>query len=296
MMLEYLAHVLILACLYGVVAMSLDTAAGRTGLVSIAHAVFFGAGAYISALLALHLQVSFLLTLLAASAAAVALAAPLALAANRLRGDSFVLMTLAFQVVGFNVMQNWTGLTNGPRGISGIPQATILGWTLDGPLAYLLVALTLVGLAIWLTHRLTSSPYGRVLNAIRESNDYVQSLGRNPLTYKAGALCFGAGLAGAAGAVYAHYVGFVDPTTFTIMDSIMILAMVIIGGAGSIAGPLLGALILVSLPEVLRFIGVPSASAATLRPVLYGAVLAGLMVIRPQGCVGKFSFDRSHAA
>ncbi len=150
----------------------------------------------------------------------------------------------------------------------------------------------LAAFAYLIVRRITTSPFGRVLRAIRDDEGFTQATGKNTLRFKVGAFAVSATLAAAAGSLYAHYVTYVDPTSFTVTESILVISMVIIGGAGSPWGPLIGAAILVTLPEALRFLGLPSSLAANLRQVFYGALLVAMMMLRPKGLVGRYGFGQ----
>ncbi len=136
------------------------------------------------------------------------------------------------------------------------------------------------------------APFGRVLRAIREDEVLANSMSKNTLGYKVSVLAIGAALAALAGSLYAHYISYIDPSGFTVMESILIVSMVIIGGAASPWGPLIGAIALVSLPEILRFVGFPTAIAANVRQIVYGTALVLTVIYRPQGLVGRYKFRR----
>jgi branched-chain amino acid transport system permease protein len=131
-----------------------------------------------------------------------------------------------------------------------------------------------------------------VLHAIREDEVFAKAQGKNTVCFKVTAFAVSAALAAMAGSLYAHYITYIDPTSFTVMESILIISMVIIGGAGSLWGPLVGAVVLVTLPEALRFVGLPSAVAANLRQIIYGSLLVIMMMFRPRGLVGKYGFSK----
>ncbi len=149
-----------------------------------------------------------------------------------------------------------------------------------------------MALAYLIAGRLVGSPFGRVMHAIREDEVVAKSLGKNTLRFKITVFAVSAALAAMAGSLYAHYISYIDPTSFTVMESILVIAMVIIGGAGSLWGPLIGAFVLVMLPEGLRFLGLPSAVAANLRQIIYGSLLVVMMMVRPRGLVGRYAFGR----
>jgi branched-chain amino acid transport system permease protein len=135
-----------------------------------------------------------------------------------------------------------------------------------------------------------NSPFGRILRSIREDEIASQALGKDTVKHKLLVFIIGAFFAGIAGSLYAHYITFIDPSSFTVMESIAILLMVIFGGMGSIQGSIVGAVILVIVPELLRFFGMPSSIAAPMRQMIYGLVLVLLMIKRPQGIMGRYRF------
>lgn len=289
---EYLLHILVLVGIYTVLAVSLDLLAGHTGFLSIAHAAFYGLGAYTSALLAIHLGAAFLAGIFAGMAVAVLISFVLSLPSLRLHGDYFVIATFGFQMILFSIFNNWMEVTRGPLGIPGIPKPMILGWTIRSHVGFVVLAAVLAICAHFMVGLLTRSPFGRVLYAIREDEVFTQAIGKNTLWFKVATFAVSAALAASAGSLYAHYITYIDPTSFTVMESILVLSMVIIGGAGSRWGPLIGAVILVTLPEALRFVGLPSSVAANLRQIIYGALLVIMMMVRPRGLVGKYGFGR----
>ncbi|MBN2138352.1 MAG: branched-chain amino acid ABC transporter permease, partial [Sedimentisphaerales bacterium] len=177
----------------------------------------------------------------------------------------------------------------------GIPQPTILGLQISSHFGFLILVSLFCGLTLWVVHRIVHSPFGRVLRAIREDEVFAQAAGKNVAAYKILVFIIGAGMAGVAGAMYALYISFIDPTSFTVMESIFIISIVIIGGAGSMWGPVVGAVVLIVLPELLRFIGLPSSVAANIRQILYGGLLVAFMMWRPRGLLGKYAFQSEGA-
>jgi branched-chain amino acid transport system permease protein len=289
---EYLAHILILASIFAVLTVSLDLVAGRTGLVSVAQAAFYGLGAYTSALFATRCGAPFVVGVLAGMVVAVLLSFVISLPSLRLHDDYFVIATFGFQMILFSIFNNWMEVTRGPLGIPGIPQPVIFGWHVDSHLDFFVLSAFFAAIAYFVVYRITSSPLGRVLHAIREDEVFAKAHGKNTLYFKVTAFAVSAALAAMAGSLYAHYITYIDPTSFTVMESILIISMVIIGGAGSTWGPLVGAFVLVTLPEALRFIGLPSAVAANLRQIIYGSLLVIMMMFRPRGLVGKYGFSK----
>lgn len=289
---DYLLHIVVIAAIYTVLAVSLDLLCGQTGFLSVAQAAFYGLGAYASALLATHYGISFPLSVLAGMLMAVLVSFLVSLPSLRLQDDYFIIATFGFQMILFSVLNNWMSLTRGPLGIPGIPKPVIFGWHVGSQIEFLVVATILASFAYLVVWRVISSPFGRVLHAIREDEAFTKALGKNTLYFKVTTFAVSAALAAMAGSLYAHYITYIDPTSFTVMESILIISMVIIGGAGSLWGPLIGAVVLVALPEVLRFVGLPSAMAANLRQIIYGGLLVILMMFRPRGLVGKYRFNK----
>jgi len=288
---DYVLHILILAAIYGVLAMSLELVLGRTGLITLGHAVVYACGAYSSAVLTLRFGVSASLGLLAGMALAGAISCLVALVSLRLHADNFVIATFGLQVAGHSILLNWIGVTQGPFGMPGIPRPEILGWRLDSSLDFLLLSYGIVGLAAVVLWRVGFGPLGRLLLAIKEDEVFCRSVGKNVFQSKLTALVVGSMLAAVSGSIYAHYATYVDPTTFTVNESILIISMVIMGGVGRLAGPLLGAAVLVALPEGLRFVGLPEQLAGNLRQILYGLLLILVLLLRPRGLIGRYAID-----
>ena len=286
----YFFHIIILINIYIIIAISLNLIAGYTGIFSIAHAGFYGIGAYVVALMSVHFGTSFFVNLPCSILISGLVAAILAIPALRIHDDYLVIATFGFQMILFSIFNNWVSLTGGPLGIPGIPKIQIFGLTIDSHFEYLIFT-GLFALAIYsIAKRLVGSPFGRVLKAIREDEIFAQSLGKNVTKYKILVFVIGGIMAAIAGALYAHYITFVDPTSFTILESIFMISIVIIGGAGRLAGSVLGAIVLIVIPELLRFLGIPSAIAANMRQMIYGALLVLFIYLRPKGIIGEYEF------
>jgi len=289
---EYFLHILILIGIYVILSVSLNLITGYAGLLSIAHAAFYGVGAYVAALLALKFHSPFLANIVCAVILSGLLGALVGIPSLRIRDDYFAIATFAFQVITFSIMNNWVSLTSGPMGLPGIPQPTLLGWEINNHINFLLLVSILCVITLWISHKIATSPFGRVLKSIREDEIFAQAMGKNVASYKVLIFVIGAGMASVAGVMYAYYISFIDPTSFTIMESIFIISIVIIGGAGNIWGSVLGATLLVILPEALRFLGMPSSIAANMRQIIYGALLVIFMLFRPQGFIGEYAFKK----
>ncbi|MBI4548913.1 MAG: branched-chain amino acid ABC transporter permease [Ignavibacteriae bacterium] len=289
---EYLLHILILIGIYIIVGISLNLVAGYTGLISVAHAAFYGIGAYTAALLSLNFGINFTVAIPIAIVVSALFGFLIGFPSLRIRDDFFVIATFGFQVIIFQIMNNWMELTHGPLGLPGIPQPKLFGYRFTSHVDFLLLTLVFAVLVFFIARRLVQSPFGNVLRAIREDEIFAQSLGKNVNYYKVMVFSIGAGLVAIGGALYAYYITFIDPTSFTVPESIFMLSIVIVGGAGRLSGSIIGAILLVSIPELLRFLGMPSSVAANMRQILYGGLLVAFMMFRPQGIWGEFSFRR----
>jgi branched-chain amino acid transport system permease protein len=285
---EYLIHIVILSSIFAILAMSLNLLLGYTGLLSVAHAAFYGIGAYMTALMLKMWGLSFFVALPLAIILTMIIAFVIGLILSKFKTDYYALASLGFNVIVFSIFLNWNTLTRGPLGISGIPRPEIFGFALSNNILFLGLVLALLAIVYGLAQFIVHSSFGRVLTAIREDEEAISVFGYNTSSYKLIIFTIAAGIAAVAGALIATYITFIDPSSFTIVESIFVLAIVIFGGAGSLRGPLFGAIILVLLPELLRFVGFPSDIAAQMRQVVYGLILVGLMLYRPQGIWGTY--------
>lgn len=288
---EYVLHILIMCGIYAILSISLNLLVGYTGLPALGHAAFSCVGAYTSSLLALEFGVSPWLGLVIGALFAGIAGILVAIPSLRLRGDYMALTTFGLALIVYGIAKNWLGLTRGPMGLPGIPGFSLMGWKLSANWSYLILVAVIVVITAWVIGRIVNSPFGRVLKGIREDEIATATMGKNVDRFKLIVFAVGAAFAGIAGALYAHYVTFIDPSSFTLMESIVILLMVVFGGMGSIAGSLVGAIALVLLPELLRFVGFPSSVEAPLRQVIYGLILVVLMIYRPRGMLGRFKFS-----
>lgn len=285
---NYLLHLLIYLDIYLIVAMSLNLLMGYGGLLQVAHAAYYGIGAYAAALAMLRFGVGFFPAVGLAIVVAGIMSLVVSLPAWRFRGDYFVMVSLAVQSVGYSLLYNWVDLTNGPFGLTGIPRPFILGYKFDTIGAVTLFASAIAGMCILGTVLLLRSPWGRLLKAMRDDELAARSLGKNTRVVKLQAFMLACALVAVAGSLYATYVSYLDPTSFTLDESVLMLSMVIVGGTGNIRGPLVGAFILIALPELLRFVHIPDAVAANVRLMIYGLLLVLMAHFRPQGVAGTY--------
>jgi branched-chain amino acid transport system permease protein len=287
---EYLLHIFVIAGIYIILTLSLNLIVGFTGLPALGHAAFSCIGAYTSSLLALKIGLSPWIGLFIGACVAALSGIVIGYPAVRLKGDYLALSTFGLGVIVYSIAKNWVSLTRGPMGLPGIPGFSVFGFRLSGIWSYLLLVSAFVAATIFTINRIVNSPFGRTLRSIREDEIASQALGKNTTKYKLLVFIIGAFFAGIAGSLYAHYITFIDPSSFTVMESITILLMVIFGGMGSIPGSIIGAVLLVVFPELLRFLGMPSSIAAPMRQMIYGLLLVVLMLKRPQGIMGVYKF------
>ena len=280
---SYLFHLLILINIYGILAISLYPLVSLTGLMSVAHAAFFGIGAYTTAIMSVNLGTPWFLNVGVGVVGAVIVSCAVSLPSARLHEDYFVIATFAFQMVVFSVLNNWMSVTRGPQGIPNIPALVLFGHRVTTAPGFVSLSFAILALSYCIVERISKSPMGRVLRAIREDEVFAQTLGKDTGRAKVVIFAVSAALAAAAGSVYAHYVTYIEPTAFTINESILVLLMVILAGGEKTWGPLVGSAVLLVIPELLRMFGLPSAIGANVRQIVYGCVLVILMMLRPRG-------------
>ncbi len=276
----YHLHVAIMAGIFGVLAMSLNLLLGYTGQLSLGHAAFFGIGAYTSALLTLKLDWSFWPALAVAIALAALAGFCIGRLALKLRGAYFVLVTISFAGVISLVSVNWIELTNGPLGLPGVPAPAIGPWSLRSKTAYYYLVLAAVGLSYMVCRRLVRSRIGRALVALRENEPLAESVGVDVTHYLVLAAVVSAAMAGLGGSLYAHYTRFVSPEVFLFTYTVTMVIMVVAGGKGTLAGPLVGAVLFTVLPEALR-----AAASWQWQMLAYGVLLVLLVFFLPRGIV-----------
>ena len=287
---EYILHLFILICFYTLLSQSLNLSAGFTGLISLAHAGFYGIGAYTTAILSTQFGFSFWLSIPLAMLISGTIAFVVSLIALRTVEDYFIICTLGIQVILFSIMNNWMDLTRGPLGIPGIPSIRLFGLSLDSKISFLSLSLFFVVIIWFVLRNISKSGFGKTLTAISEDEIYTQSIGKNVYLSKTVSFTLSAMFAAIPGTLYAHYISYIDPTSFTVNESIFILSIVIIGGLGNLTGSFLAAAFLVLLPEALRFVGMPDSIAANMRQIIYGLILVLVMMTGKNGVKELFTF------
>lgn len=278
---------IILSQIYCIAALSTNLLVGVIGIFSVSQAAMMGIGAYTFALLTTAVGLPFPVAIVGAIVVCAALNVVTSLPALRLAGDYFVVTSFGTQLVATAVFINWSEVTGGASGLAGIPAPMLFGYGSESPVVFVWLTsifLVLVALSYWLLMR---SPYGRILNAIRQDEIAVVAAGRKVLRAKLGVSAVSGAYAGIAGALYAAFVSFIDPQSFEIHVSVLILTMVVVGGARTLAGSIIGPFLLMAVPQLLSLIDLPSTMLGPTRQLAFGVILVAFMLWRPQGIAGR---------
>ena len=274
---EYILHVLIMLEIWIILGMSMNLIMGYAGQISAAHGAIFGIGAYSSALLCLRLGLSFWTSMPCAMLLSMFFGLLIGLPSFRSTGVYFVIVTLGFGLVFTDIFMNWLKLTNGPMGLGNIPPpSSILGFSFIPKKSYYNLVLVFMFFSMCLMKWLSTARLGRALIALREDDVLAKSFGISVTRYKAIAMVVSSCIAGIAGSLYAHYILFIDPVSFTIMTSLDMSILVVVGGMGTFLGPIVGAIVFIILPEMLRV-------TAQSRMVIYGLLLLFFLMFIPRG-------------
>ncbi|MAE92882.1 MAG: branched-chain amino acid ABC transporter permease [Pelagibaca sp.] len=284
----YIFNLVNLIAIYAILAVTLNFIMGYAGIYSLAHAVFFGLGAYTSAWVAQNVHPSILLTIPAAMMASAALSLLLALPALRVRGEYFVAASLGLQVLAVTIFSEWKSFTGGIGGVLAIPPANVFGIEVFKPAHFAILSVVALVIVMALINALVHSSFGRNLRAIHDSESAAASFGKNVPMIKTISVVISAALAAVAGALYASYLSFINVESFTLDASVLVMAMVIIGGTGTVAGPIVGAALLMLLPSLISWFDfLPQTEIGALQQIIYGLGMTLLMIFRPGGIVGR---------
>ncbi len=276
---DYYRDIMTLTGMYIVLALGLNIVVGQAGLLNLGYVAFYAIGAYTYAILSTRFGLAFWPGLLAGSFVAAVFAFIVGLPILRLRGDYFAIVTLGLGEITRIILNNWDGLTGGPNGISKIGRPIMAGYTLHSTLDFYFMILVIVIITVFAVKRLMTSRIGRAWISIREDEVAAEAMGINTFRLKLLAFVVGSALAGLTGVFFAAKMAFVSPESFTFTESVLILCMVVLGGMGSIPGIILGALLLITLPEIFR-------DFQDYRMLAFGFALVAMMVFRPQGLLG----------
>ncbi|WP_413875581.1 branched-chain amino acid ABC transporter permease [Albidovulum sp.] len=278
---DYVYTLIIIIGLYVILSSSFNLVIGYGGLISIAHPIFYAIGAYGSAVLARDHGVPVPVAMAAGALIALAASILLALPSLRISGDYLLIASIGFQLGLIEVFKNvsWSG---GAGGLTNIPPALPPGtdrWV------YTAIVVVLAGLSVLLIRALAHGPYGRAMAAMRDDELAFSALGRNAMAIKVGIFAIGSGLAGFAGALYAHHFRYLAPEQFEILLSAALLTMVVVGGLRSTWGPVVGAIMLEALPQAITFLNLPASLLGPLQGLLFTGLVLVFMFVRPQGLV-----------
>ena len=282
---KYYMNILIMSGIWSIVALSLNLILGYTGQVNLAHGAFFGIGAYASALLMLKLKLGFWLALPFAAAIAGFFGFLIGLPALRTRGSYFAIGTLCFNIIVTLIVDRWEGLTEGARGLMGIPGPGPIPLPWGGEISFKTMAaqyylvLCFLLLTIFVLRRIIQSLVGRTFRAIRGNEELAEAVGISAMKTKLLSFTISCFFAGVGGVLYASYIGFLSPELTDYHVSFDALIYVMIGGVGTIVGPIIGTLLIVTIPEMLHI-------AAEFRLLLYGLILIVMIIYLPRGIVG----------
>ena len=282
---KYYMNILIMSGIWSIVALSLNLILGYTGQVNLAHGAFFGIGAYASALMMLKLNMNFWLALPLAAAIAGFFGFLIGLPALRTRGSYFAIGTLCFNIIVTLIVDRWEGLTEGARGLMGIPGPSPIPLPWGGEITFKTMAtqyylvLGFLLLTIFVLRRIIQSLVGRTFRAIRGNEELAEAVGIHAMRTKLLSFTVSCFFAGVGGVLYASYIGFLSPEITDYHVSFDALIYIMIGGVGTMAGPIIGTLLFVTIPETLHI-------AAEFRLLLYGLILIVMIIYLPRGIVG----------
>jgi branched-chain amino acid transport system permease protein len=285
----YVLHIAILTGIYVLLVQSLNLVLGYCGLLSLATPAFFGIGAYTATLLRLHLELDSSLSFAAAALAGIVTAVALAVPSLRLSRHSFVIVTLSFTLLLQLIANNWIELTRGALGIADIPPPRLFGVAWTDRTVWYYGLLAIAALSLGATRAIVGSSVGRALIATRDNEPLAIAVGLATLRLKIFAFAVSGAYAGLAGALYAHYLTYIDPGVFGFGLTESLLIMVILGGPGTLWGPVIGAIVFTALPELLRL-------TPELRSLLYGTILLAIVLFLPRGLLGGWRAARTARA
>jgi branched-chain amino acid transport system permease protein len=280
---EYILTMGVLISIFIILASSYNLVIGYGGLASVAHPIFYALGAYGASLLAIHTGLPAPIAVVFGGLVAVVASVLLALSALRVSGDYLLIVSLGFQLGILQVIKNFE-FTGGAGGLSSIPS------TITGPMrtpAFLLICAAGAALTVWLIYRIVHGPYGRAITAMRDEELAFSALGRNAMSLKVVVFAIGCGIAGMAGGLYAFYFQYISPEQYEILQSAALLTMVVLGGMGTTWGPVVGAILLIALPQLITFLNLPPSVMAPLQGIIFTSLVLLFLFWRPAGLVGN---------
>lgn len=284
-------HILFMCEIYVILALSSNLVSGYTGLLSFANAAFYGFGAYVTTLVMKNFGFNYFPSLLIAIAFNILISFIITFFSIRLKDLYFTLATLAFQVIIFSILYNWENVTGGSYGISEIPGVKVFGYQLNGTEDYVILGGCFTLMVISFFYFFQRTPFVRLLECIRDRELGAISLGKNISYYKFICNSVAGAFIAIAGSLFAVYNSYIDASSFTLNESILIVSMILIGGTGNLIGPIFGACFYVMLPELTRLIPIDSTQGASLQMIIYSLILILVVRFKPNGLFGKFKFQ-----
>jgi branched-chain amino acid transport system permease protein len=283
-------YIISLATLIGIntiLAVTLNFILGYAGIFSLAHAIFFGIGAYTAAVMAMKFGADFAVATAAGMVLSGVISLALALPALRVRGEYFVAASLGLQMLAVTVFSEWKSVTGGIGGLIGIPPARLFGFDLSDPVLFLGLTLACLAVILLVIRALVRSSFGRSLKAIRDDETAASALGKNVALLKTLAVVVSSSFAAVAGSLFTFYLSFINVESFVLEVSVQIIAMVIIGGTATLLGPVIGAVIVLLLPALLTYLPyLPPTEIGSIQQMIYGLAMVLLMIFRPSGLWG----------
>tara|TARA_Y100000310_G_scaffold319330_1_gene374482 strand:- start:2728 stop:3600 length:873 start_codon:yes stop_codon:yes gene_type:complete len=283
---NYLMHLMILIGIYIILVQGYNIALGYAGLLNLGHIAFFGIGAYTSAILS-KMGVPFFIGFILGGIIAAIFGYFLVYSTRKLKGDYLALATLGFSFVFTSIMLNWKSLTRGPLGIPGIMKPSVFGVIIKSNFEYMIFVWIILLVCLYIMWRIIKSPFGRLMEAVRDDETGLKVLGKNTFAIKYKAMMISAFFGGLAGSLFAHYLSYIDPNTFYLMEIILVLTIVIIGGVASFKGTIIATFIIILIPEFLRLLSIPSSILGPSRQILYSLILLIILIYKPRGIFGR---------
>lgn len=285
---DYVLSLAVFAAIYTIAALSLNLLIGHAGIFSVAHATFFGIGAYATGILTTRSIGLFPVALVLGALVAGAVGWVFARATLRVSGDYMVVASFALLVIFSEVFTNWTTVTGGGTGLAAIPRPGFVdGELLGSNLWFCLLCVALAAAMYFVSHRLVHSPLGRVLRALRENEDAAASLGKFVRRFRAIVFTVSSAMVAVAGSLYAHYMTYISPLDFTVQLTVLVLTMVIVAGTNRLWSVPLAAVLVMAITDGVRYVNLPEQIAPGAQQVLYGLLLVVFAVLRPQGLLGR---------
>ncbi len=280
---DYVLHVIVLIGIWVILSASYNLILGHARICAICHAVFFGTGAYGTALLMVTWGWNFWPAMIVGAILAMIISLSIALTALRVYWDYMVVASFGLQYVFYHILMGWQGLTGGPMGVKGIPKVSLFGFEFQTMASTALLNCVMAAIIVLLCRQIANSSFGLVLKGIRDEEVGTRSLGKNLTYMKVAVFAVSAGMAGVAGALFATHMNYLAPYDFVLHFSFWAVVIVAIGGMGNIWGPIIGAIIIIGLPELFRFVNLSSVVVGALREMMLGVFLVLFMLFRPKG-------------